>query len=88
MCSSDLAPTSVQFMYKPKGSDQLKYFDASGPRPDDVDTTKTTKGVVAPFIVRVETGVINRAIYQQAVLYDPAAPAPVRPAWPPKLDEF
>ena len=32
-----------------------------------------------PYIVRVETGVIDRAVYQLAALYDGTDPSPVRP---------
>lgn len=49
--------------------------------PADLATTATG----APFIVRLETGTINRAIYQTAILHNPndAAPTPLSPpaAW-------
>ncbi len=58
------------------------YFDASGarkplanpagPRPDDLATTVTLDGRTVPFIVRVESGTINRSIYRIAVLDDPS----------------
>ena len=48
--------------------------DAS--RPADLAETTTTDGRRVPYIVRLETGTINRAIYQTAVLVDPSAPAP------------
>src|SRR5919199_576537 len=45
--------------------------------PPDVATTTTNQGVTVRYIVRVETGTINRAIYQIALLHDPTAePAP------------
>ena len=53
--------------------------------PADVASTTTVNGVTVPFIVRLETGTINRAIYQTAVLHDPnsGAPSPFAPpaAW-------
>jgi hypothetical protein len=53
--------------------------------PPDVAWTTTTTGEKVPYIVRVETGTINRAIYQIAVLHDPttASPGPLAPskAW-------
>jgi Tannase-like family of unknown function (DUF6351) len=53
--------------------------------PPDVAMTITTTGDTVPYIVRVETGTINRAIYQIAVLHDPttASPSPIAPpkAW-------
>jgi Tannase-like family of unknown function (DUF6351) len=51
--------------------------------PPDVAWTTTTTGEKVPFIVRVETGTINRAIYQFAVLHDPASGEP-GPMAPPK----
>ena len=47
-----------------------------GTRPADLDTTTTTDGQTVPFIVRVQTGTVNRAVYESAMLHDPAAPAP------------
>jgi Tannase-like family of unknown function (DUF6351) len=54
--------------------------------PADLAQTTTTEGKTVPYIVRVETGTINRAIYETAVLHDPttqAAPTPFKPpaAW-------
>jgi hypothetical protein len=50
--------------------------------PADLAQTMTTEGKSVPYIVRVETGTINRAIYETAVLHDPtteAAPTPFKP---------
>ena len=54
--------------------------------PADLAQTTTTEGKSVPYIVRVETGTINRGIYETAVLHDPtteAAPTPFKPpvAW-------
>jgi hypothetical protein len=53
--------------------------------PADLATTTTATGATVPFIVRLETGTINRAIYQTAILHNPndAAPSPFSPpaAW-------
>ena len=43
--------------------------------PDMAEAT-TLDGETVPFIVRVQTGTVNRAIYQSAMLHDPADPAP------------
>ena len=55
----------------------------------DVARTTTLDGETVPVIVRVETGTINRAIYQSAILHDPAGPAPdpwtPSPGWNGKL---
>jgi uncharacterized tannase-like protein DUF6351 len=53
--------------------------------PGDVAMTTTVNGITVPFIVRLETGTINRAIYQTAVLHNPNSgePSPFAPpaAW-------
>ena len=53
--------------------------------PADMAMTTTVTGATVPFIVRLETGTINRAIYQTAVLHNPNSgePSPVAPpaAW-------
>ena len=54
----------------------FKPLDPSAPRPADIETFTTTDGRSAQFIVRVETGTINRAIYQVAFLHDPSDPLP------------
>ena len=43
--------------------------------PSDVAMTTTSLGVQAPFIVRVETGTINRGVYEIAMLFNPAKDA-------------
>lgn len=58
------------------------YFTASGERkaladplaarPADMATTTTLDGVRVPFMVRVESGTVNRSIYRIAVLDNPA----------------
>ncbi len=45
--------------------------------PPDLARTVTLLGAEVPYIVRIETGTINRAIYETAILHDPIAePAP------------
>ena len=46
-----------------------------GPYPSDVAMTTTSLGVQVPFIVRVETGTINRGVYEIAMLFNPAKDA-------------
>src|SRR3954470_15244069 len=47
-------------------------YDPKNPPPDDqVETTTTTDGVTVPFIVRLETGYIDRDQYAIATLFDP-----------------
>ena len=70
------APTNVQWVYKPTDSDQLKPYNPKGPRPADLARTTTTTGAQVDYVVRVETGVVNRAIYQTAMLADPESATP------------
>jgi hypothetical protein len=53
--------------------------------PADLAVTTTVSGATVPFIVRLETGTINRAIYQTAILHNPNSgePTPLAPpaAW-------
>ena len=56
--------------------------DPARPYPPDVDVTTTSEGRTVPFIVRVESGVVNRGIYHIAILDDPhrrAGGSPYRP---------
>ncbi len=66
------APTKFEWFYKPKDGGAYKALDRKGPRPADVAMTTTIEGRSVPFIVRVESGVIDRSIYRIAVLDDPA----------------
>ena len=43
--------------------------------PSDVAMTTTSLGVTVPFILRVETGTINRGVYEIAMLFNPAKDA-------------
>jgi hypothetical protein len=49
-----------------------------------VATVITSEGVTVPFIVRVETGTMDRGIYQNAILHDPTTEAAPTPFAPPK----
>jgi hypothetical protein len=52
--------------------------------PSDVAMTTTTDGVTVPFVVRVETGTMDRGIYQSAILFDPTHDAPASATTPPR----
>ena len=64
---------------------ELKPLPDPAARPADVATATTLTGATVPHIVRIETGTINRAIYQIAMLHDPGAPDPdpwtASPGW-------
>ncbi len=57
--------------------------------PEDIGQIELSGGRRVPFIVRVETGTVNRAIYEIAMLHEPdqAEPTPWRPSphWNSKL---
>jgi hypothetical protein len=55
----------------------------TGPHPSDLASTTTTDGRTVPYIVRVETGTINRGVYRIAILDDPAQSSTV--PWKPGL---
>ena len=63
----------------------FKPLDPSAPRPSDIARTTTSEGHEQDFIVRVESGTINRAIYDIAFLHDPADALPdpwsANPSW-------
>jgi hypothetical protein len=71
------APTVVRYRYRTT-SGQFKPLADPATRPADLATT-SVEGVTVPYIVRVETGVIDRAVYQFAALYDDTDPSPVKP---------
>jgi hypothetical protein len=63
----------------------FKVFDTSAPRPTDLAQTTTSDGRTVDFIVRRETGAINRAIYRITFLHEAGEPLPdpwkARAAW-------
>ena len=65
--------TRVQYVYRSTAG-TFKSLPA-GPLPTDLAMTTGTATPV-PYIVRLETGTINRAIYQTAILHNPNGPAP------------
>jgi len=75
--------TRVDLVYRTNG-DQAAWrpYDRAAP-PSDV-AMATSGGMSVPFVVRLETGTINRAIYQTAILVDPAGgePSPWAPPTP------
>lgn len=78
------APTVVQYLYRSTSGGALKPMPDTTVLPSDVSTTVTTAGLTVPFVVRVETGTMNRGIYQNAVLFDPTKDSTASPATAPK----
>src|SRR5688500_11751969 len=68
------APTVVSFRYRTTGG-QFKPLANPADRPADL-ATASVEGTAVPYVVRVETGVIDRAVYQLAALYDGTDPSP------------
>lgn len=73
------APTKVIFVYRSTSDSGFKVLPTEGPLPEDMAKTTTLSGQTVNYIVRLETGVINRSIYQIAVLFDPAQDEPPSP---------
>jgi hypothetical protein len=71
------APTQVSYQYRTTAGAYAPLADPST-RPADL-ATATVNGAKVPYIVRVERGTIDRAVYEIAALYDGAAPSPVTP---------
>ncbi|MFY9588118.1 MAG: DUF6351 family protein, partial [Actinomycetota bacterium] len=97
------APTKFEFMYAPSitggsgasvpgvgvGTSSWQPYDPENPPPDgSIATTTTDEGKTVPYIIRVETGYMDRDQYAVAVLFDPTKPwTPWAPqdAWNHKL---
>ena len=69
------APTKIEYLYF-NTANTFRTFDPSAPRPGDLARATTIDGNTVDFIVRVETGTINRAVYQIAFLHQPGTPLP------------
>ena len=69
----------VDYAYRPSGGGELKPLVDPTARPADLGATTTLSGATVPYIVRIETGTINHAIYQIAMLHDPATDAEPNP---------
>jgi hypothetical protein len=70
-CSVD---TRVDYVYL--SAENREFRPYAGGAPADMARTTTLDGTSVPFIVRVQTGSVNRAIYQSAMLHDPADAEP------------
>src|SRR2546427_5222642 len=70
------APTLHAFFYKNTATPPaFVAYDPKNPPPSSqIATTTTDQGRTVPYIVRQETGTLNRTIYRITVLFDPAQP--------------
>jgi hypothetical protein len=73
--------TRVQYIYRTTGNQFRSLPQPYSTLPADLADTTTVTGQTVPYIVRLETGTINRAIYQTAILHNPndGAPSPHTP---------
>jgi len=71
------APTVVSFLYKNTAGSFKPLADPASP-PADV-ASALVNGHAVPYIVRLEQGTIDRAVYQIAALYDGSDPSPFTP---------
>ena len=82
-------PISYKYLYKSTDAKKVGFipFDPAEP-PSDVATAITDSGARVPFVIRVETGAINRDYYNIAVLFDSAkswSPWEPQSAWNKKV---
>ncbi|GAA2094018.1 DUF6351 family protein [Streptomyces albiaxialis] len=71
--------TRVDYFYRTTGGAFRPLPGGSGAtgHPADLATTTTSTGKKVPYVVRMETGTRNRAVYQTTLLHDPVnEPAP------------
>jgi hypothetical protein len=66
----------VQYVYRTTGNTFASLPQPYSTLPANLASTTTVTGATVPYIVRLETGTINRAIYQTAILHNPNDPAP------------
>ena len=83
------APTTYAFVYKDAVAGQFESYDPSSPPPAQaIATTTTENGTTVPYIVRVETGYLDRDQYSIAVVWQPGQawePWAPQPQWDHKL---
>ena len=68
------APGKTDYFYRSSATNSFRPLSDPSTRPADLATTTTTDGAVVDYIVRLETGVINRHVYWIATLDNPLAP--------------
>ncbi len=63
----------IDYAYRAAGAEALTPLADPAALPADVAMTTTLDGTRVPYVVRIETGTANRAIYQIALLHAPGA---------------
>ncbi|MEO7117295.1 MAG: DUF6351 family protein [Caldimonas sp.] len=66
--------TRVDYVYRTTqaAAPAFRPLPSLGSLPADVATTTTSDGKSVPYVVRIETGTADRAIYQISILHDPS----------------
>jgi len=74
----------VDYVYRNTAGALVQWPAAATAYPADLQYTTTTLGKTVPYVLRMETGTTDRAIYQTMILHDPLAEG--APSWkaPPK----
>ena len=72
----------VDYAYR-TANGALKPLDDPTAAPADAATATTLTGAEVPYVVRIETGTVNRAVYQIAMLHAPGAGDAEPDAWTP-----
>ena len=76
--------TKVEYFYATRDS-YKPLTRTTGKRPHDMVFTTTSDGNTVPYIVRVESGTINRGVYRLAMLDNPGVTPFPGPGWNGKL---
>ncbi len=65
------ATQKIEYFYWASNNTFKPLTDPTGARPADLVTTTTNDGKTVPYIVRIDSGTVNRSIYRIAILDDP-----------------
>ena len=76
------AAQKIEYFYRASNNTFKPLTEPTGPRPSDLMNTTTNDGKTVPYIVRVDSGTINRSIYRIAILDDPQ-PSEAKEQWRP-----
>jgi hypothetical protein len=69
----------VDYIYRTAANTFAQWPAGATAYPANMVFTTTTQGKTVPYIIRMETGTVNRAIYQTTILHDPLAEG--APSW-------
>ena len=75
----------VQYFYASRNNGFRPLTHPTGKRPPDLINTTTSDGNTVPYIVRVESGTINRGVFRLAMLDNPGVSPFPGPGWNGKL---